>query len=83
MTTLRESSDAHFVALLRDRGPLSIAELTAAEGVTATAVRQRLNRLMEQGLAASCFTRDGFTWPPPMVLSTSRASMAQRRAGES
>jgi predicted ArsR family transcriptional regulator len=50
MSTPRESSDAHFVALLRDRGPLSIAEITAAEGVTATAIRQRLNRLMEQGL---------------------------------
>lgn len=57
MSTTRESSDAHFVALLRERGPLSIAEITASEGVTATAVRQRLNRLMEQGLVRRQLSR--------------------------
>jgi DeoR family suf operon transcriptional repressor len=45
-----ETSDTGLVALLRQRGPLSIAELIAAMNVTATAVRQRLTRLMDQGL---------------------------------
>jgi DeoR family transcriptional regulator, suf operon transcriptional repressor len=36
--------------LLRRRGPLRIEELTVAAKVTATAVRQRLSRLMESGL---------------------------------
>lgn len=45
-----ETSDEGLVALLRDRGPQGIADLTAAMNVTATAVRQRLTRLMDQGL---------------------------------
>ncbi len=45
-----ETSDEGLVALLRERGPLGIADLTAAMHVTATAVRQRLTRLMNQGL---------------------------------
>jgi DeoR family suf operon transcriptional repressor len=45
-----ETSDEGLVALLRERGQLSIADLTAAMQVTATAVRQRLTRLMNQGL---------------------------------
>jgi predicted ArsR family transcriptional regulator len=45
-----ETSDVGLIALLRDRGALGISELTAAMNVTATAVRQRLTRLMNQGL---------------------------------
>jgi len=45
-----ETSDDGLIALLRDRGALGISDLTAAMHVTATAVRQRLNRLMNKGL---------------------------------
>jgi predicted ArsR family transcriptional regulator len=45
-----ETSDDGLIALLRERGSLGISDLIAAMHVTATAVRQRLNRLMHQGL---------------------------------
>jgi DeoR family transcriptional regulator, suf operon transcriptional repressor len=45
-----ESSDVGILDLLRKAGPLGVAELAAAAQVTATAVRQRLVRLMAQGL---------------------------------
>lgn len=44
------SGDAAIVDLLRVEGALGIGELSAALEVTATAVRQRLDRLMRQGL---------------------------------
>jgi len=50
MTTTPETSDLQFLDLLRKQGPLSVTELVAKTGVTATAVRQRLNRLLRQGL---------------------------------
>lgn len=50
MSTVTETSDAQLVALLRSRGAMGIAELAAGMSVTATAVRQRLTRLMAQGL---------------------------------
>src|SRR5262245_3277075 len=43
------TSDIAVIDLLRKSGPLSIAQLKAAMGVTATAVRQRLVRLLAQG----------------------------------
>lgn len=45
-----ETSDRMIVDYLRRRSAATIADLVAFTGVTATAVRQRLNRLMEQGL---------------------------------
>ena len=42
--------DRQVVELLRRNGAMRISELTEAIGVTATAVRQRLNRLMESQL---------------------------------
>lgn len=50
MTTLTASSDADLLELLRRRGRLSVAELASAMEVTATAVRQRLTRLLARGL---------------------------------
>ena len=44
-----ESSDVALLDLLRRHGPLSVAQLKAAMQVTATAVRQRLVRLLGQG----------------------------------
>ncbi len=49
MATLVETSDRGLLDLLRAQ-PLGIAELATAMSVTATAVRQRLSRLMGQGL---------------------------------
>lgn len=46
----QRSSDAALVDLLRVEGALGIGELATSLGVTATAVRQRLDRLMRQGL---------------------------------
>src|SRR5690242_14526584 len=45
-----ETSDRGLLELLRRQGSLGIGELTAAMQVTATAVRQRLVRLMAGGL---------------------------------
>lgn len=50
MTTTCETSDLQFLDLLRKQGPLSVSQLITRSGVTATAVRQRLNRLLRQGL---------------------------------
>lgn len=49
MATACESSDAALLDLLRKNGPQSIAQLKAGMGVTATAVRQRLVRLLAGG----------------------------------
>ena len=49
MSTATETSDAAILELLR-QGPLGISQLAEATSVTSTAVRQRLNRLMGQGL---------------------------------
>jgi DeoR family suf operon transcriptional repressor len=49
MATETKTSDAGLVELLRRNGPMSIAQLMAAMDVTATAVRQRLNRLTRTG----------------------------------
>jgi DeoR family transcriptional regulator, suf operon transcriptional repressor len=43
------TSDVALVDLLRKHGPLSIAQLKSEMGVTATAVRQRLVRLLTSG----------------------------------
>ena len=43
-------SDDTLLNLLRKRGSVEIHELVEALGVTATAVRQRLGRLMDEGL---------------------------------
>ena len=50
MSTITETSDSHLLDLLRSQGPLGISELVAETEVTATAVRQRLSRLIGQGL---------------------------------
>ncbi len=48
----RESTtgDREIIEFVRREGAVSIADLVGFTGVTATAVRQRLTRLMEQGL---------------------------------
>jgi predicted ArsR family transcriptional regulator len=50
MSGTTETSDAALVDLLRQAGALGVTEMADATGVTATAVRQRLARMMSQGL---------------------------------
>ena len=50
MTTEFISSDTTILDLLRKQQSMTVSELSAAMGVTATAVRQRLGRLTGQGL---------------------------------
>jgi predicted ArsR family transcriptional regulator len=50
MPAIAETSDNQVLDLLRQNNALSVAELSAHMGVTATAVRQRLTRLMNGGL---------------------------------
>jgi predicted ArsR family transcriptional regulator len=49
MSTETTTSDVGLLDILRKSGPASVAQLAAAMGVTATAVRQRLTRLLAQG----------------------------------
>jgi predicted ArsR family transcriptional regulator len=46
----QDSTDRPLLDLIRRRGPLTVAELAEAMGVTATAIRVRLNRLVGSGL---------------------------------
>lgn len=50
MTTTTLNSDADLLDLLRCDGPLGVLELAKAVDVTGTAIRQRLGRLLAQGL---------------------------------
>ena len=45
-----EHSDSGLLGLLRSKGPMGVSELAAATDVTPTAVRQRLSRLMAEGM---------------------------------
>lgn len=47
---LLEPSDRPLLDLIRRRGPLTVAEMAESVGVTSTAVRNRLNRLVGLGL---------------------------------
>jgi predicted ArsR family transcriptional regulator len=50
MSVEAPNSDADLLDLIRIAGPLSVSELADAMEVTATAVRQRLTRLMNQSM---------------------------------
>ena len=78
MSTPTEISDGRLVELIRSRESMSIAEVGEACGVTATAVRQRLTRLMEQGLVARATHRQGRGRPEHRYSVTERA---RRQAG--
>jgi predicted ArsR family transcriptional regulator len=57
-TSEARTSDTRLVELLRLSGPQSVTQIAAATEVTATAVRQRLSRLMRQGLVERKAVRD-------------------------
>ncbi len=56
---VQESSDASILDLLRQFGPLGVTDLAHRMGVTATAVRQRLTRLMSRDLIQRTAQRAG------------------------
>jgi predicted ArsR family transcriptional regulator len=72
------SSDAGLLDLLRKRGPLSIAQLAAEMDVTATAVRQRLTRLLAAGDIERAVERAGRGRPLHRYALTEKG---RRRAG--
>lgn len=59
MSTEVLSSDKAILDLLRKRDTLTVTELADAIGVTATAVRQRLTRLLAHGLIRRQATKEG------------------------
>lgn len=77
MSNARETSDAQLLGVLRREGTLGISELTQAMGVTSTAVRQRLTRLMKQGLVERVVRPRGRGRPSHGYRITERA----RRGG--
>ncbi len=59
MSTVTETSDGQLMDLLRRTGSKTVSQLAGLTGVTATAVRQRLNRLMGQDLVTRQAERAG------------------------
>jgi DeoR family suf operon transcriptional repressor len=58
-TTPVATSDDLILGLLRSNGPMSVAQLAGSTGVTLTAVRQRLNRLMGDSMIERVVQRAG------------------------
>ncbi len=73
-----ETSDGAILNLLGQSGAMRIAQLATATHVTPTAVRQRLGRLMQQGLIQRRPTRAGRGRPSHAYSLT---DLGQRRAG--
>ena len=71
-----ESSDQAMLEQMRKIGPQSVIELGHALEVTATAVRQRLNRLMAQGLVTRITTRNTRGRPSHRYSLTEKARRA-------
>ncbi|MEX2175247.1 MAG: ArsR family transcriptional regulator [Pirellulaceae bacterium] len=78
MTTTIESSDTALLDLLRKHESLSVAQLAAAMEVTATAVRQRLTRLLAQADVQRTTLRAGRGRPVHRYELTEKG---RRRAG--
>jgi len=56
---MSESSDRALLDLIRRRGPLTVGDMAAETGVTGTAVRNRLARLLGAGLVERHTRQDG------------------------
>ena len=78
MATSVETSDRVILDLLHRGGPSSVTQLAVSTGVTATAVRQRLVRLMGQDLVERVVNRAGRGRPGHHYSLTDRA---KRQAG--
>lgn len=74
-----ESPDSQLLEHLRKQGHASIGGLTKHLGVTATAVRQRLQRLMAEGLIERFAERQGRGRPSHQYRLTEKG---QRNAGD-
>ena len=71
----RRSSDTALLELLRTQGGLGIGDLASRMGVTATAVRQRLERLMQAGLVARAVLPAKFRGRPSHLYSLTDAGL--------
>jgi DeoR family suf operon transcriptional repressor len=78
MTAESLPSDTALFDVMRERGSLSIGDLAQSLGVTATAVRQRVNRLMGQGLVRRSLVRSGRGRPSHQYELT---TLGRRQAG--
>src|SRR5712691_9678563 len=78
MSTAIETSDDGILNLLRRSGAMGVRELARATQVTATAVRQRLVRLMGQGLIEREVVRASRGRPSHRYLLTKKG---ERQAG--
>lgn len=72
MSTAVVHSDADLLELLRVAGPLDVAEMAEAIEVTATAVRQRLSRMLARGLIEREIVRAGRGRPRHRYRLTSK-----------
>jgi len=73
-----QTSDSDIVGLLRETGSMCVSELAQATDVTPTAVRQRLSRLMDQGLVGRHTLRSGRGRPSHRYVLTEKG---QRQSG--
>ena len=73
-----QTSDSDIVDLLRETGSMCVAELARATDVTPTAVRQRLSRLMKQGIVGRHALRSGRGRPSHRYVLTEKG---QRQSG--
>lgn len=71
-------SDVAILDLLRQRDSMTVSELAAATEVTATAVRQRLSRLMAQGYVDRQVAKSGRGRPSHNYVLT---SLGRRKTG--
>lgn len=72
------SSDVAVLDLLRKRDSMTVSQLAEAMQVTATAVRQRLNRLLAHGLIERTAAKSGRGRPSHRYVLTNKG---RRRAG--
>jgi predicted ArsR family transcriptional regulator len=77
-TEIESLSDRTLVEHLRRSGPATISDLVEHAGVTATAIRQRLNRMMDEGLVQRKAERAGRGRPTHWYSLT---SAGERSAG--
>jgi len=72
MSTPVPTSDSHLLDLLRVAGSMGVAQLATQVEVTPTAIRQRLMRLMAQGLVEREAVRNGRGRPKHLYRLTDR-----------
>ena len=78
MSSAVVNSDADLLELLRVTGPLDVSEMAGAIEVTATAVRQRLGRMMARQLIQRDAIRKGRGGAQSTVTSSPTGAGAHR-----